>query len=134
MFLRKIEYFQGVLFLTTNRKQDFDEAFKSRIHVTISFPELSSPVQSAIWEKLIAANRDRNVTIDDTWNSDVFEALGGLGFNVSGEDLSERNEDRPTGGQAADMVFRRGERSRISCVQLLRMPMLTPKRSALATY
>jgi SpoVK/Ycf46/Vps4 family AAA+-type ATPase len=33
-FLRVLEYYNGVLFLTTNRVHDFDEAFYSRYHRT----------------------------------------------------------------------------------------------------
>ena len=83
VFLRMIEYFQGVLFLTTNRKQDFDDAFKSRIHVTISYSELSTSAQSAIWKNLIETNR--NVKVDNSWTEDVFFALGRLNLNVSTE-------------------------------------------------
>ncbi|OBZ76249.1 hypothetical protein A0H81_02954 [Grifola frondosa] len=32
VFLRQLEYFRGILFLTTNRVRVFDEAFQSRIH------------------------------------------------------------------------------------------------------
>lgn len=81
VFLRKIEYFQGVLFLTTNRKEDFDEAFKSRIHVTISYPDLTENARSEIWRKLIEANK--NMDTDDSWTSDVFSELGKLNLNVS---------------------------------------------------
>lgn len=35
-----MEYYSGVLFLTTNRVGDFDEAFTSRIHVSLYYPEL----------------------------------------------------------------------------------------------
>ncbi|KAI5457607.1 hypothetical protein BGZ63DRAFT_427648 [Mariannaea sp. PMI_226] len=79
VFLRKIEYLQGVLFLTTNRRQDFDDAFKSRIHLTVSYPDLSEAAQSAIWKRLIATNRDINV--DDLWVDEAYEALGKLGLN-----------------------------------------------------
>ncbi|KAG4442564.1 hypothetical protein IFR05_001976 [Cadophora sp. M221] len=41
VFLRVLEYYAGVLFLTTNRVGDFDEAFTSRIHVSLYYPELS---------------------------------------------------------------------------------------------
>ncbi|KAM5342128.1 hypothetical protein ACJ41O_015159 [Fusarium nematophilum] len=75
----KIEYFQGVLFLTTNRKQDFDEAFKSRIHVTISYGDLSDEAQSKIWPQLITVNKD--VQVDDSWTDAAFAALGKLKFN-----------------------------------------------------
>ncbi|KAL2675639.1 hypothetical protein Neosp_011829 [[Neocosmospora] mangrovei] len=79
VFLRKMEYFQGVLFLTTNRKQDFDEAFKSRIHVTISYGDLSDDAQALIWERLIVTNK--NVQVDSSWTAAAFEALGKLKFN-----------------------------------------------------
>ncbi|KAK4104187.1 hypothetical protein N658DRAFT_493685 [Parathielavia hyrcaniae] len=79
VFLRKLEYFQGVLFLTTNRKDDFDEAFKSRIHVTISYPPLSNEAQSTIWQRLI--ENSKNVKLDGAWDGQVYTALGRLNLN-----------------------------------------------------
>jgi hypothetical protein len=35
IFLRVLEYFQGILFLTTNRVSSFDDAFQSRIHIAL---------------------------------------------------------------------------------------------------
>lgn len=35
-----LEYYAGVLFLTTNRIGDFDEAFASRIHMSLHYPAL----------------------------------------------------------------------------------------------
>lgn len=46
VFLRVLEYYAGILFLTTNRIGDFDEAFSSRIHVSLHYPELDA--QSAL--------------------------------------------------------------------------------------
>ena len=40
VFLRVLEYYAGILFLTTNRVGDFDEAFASRIHISLYYPEL----------------------------------------------------------------------------------------------
>ncbi|KAL8381776.1 hypothetical protein RB595_005844 [Gaeumannomyces hyphopodioides] len=79
VFLRMIEYFQGVLILTTNRKDDFDEAFKSRIHVTISYPDLTRDAQTGIWRALIEANEQ--VERDDSWSAEAFTALGMLNVN-----------------------------------------------------
>ena len=76
-----LEYFQGVLFLTTNRKKDFDDAFKSRIHVTISYPALSSTAQSEIWEGLLKANKA--IVRDGSWTEEVYSQLGRLSLNVS---------------------------------------------------
>ncbi|KAK4104489.1 hypothetical protein N658DRAFT_513365 [Parathielavia hyrcaniae] len=42
VFLCVMEYYAGVLFLTTNRVGDFDEAFTSRIHVSLYYPELNA--------------------------------------------------------------------------------------------
>ncbi|KAK6860718.1 hypothetical protein PG995_004354 [Apiospora arundinis] len=36
--LRVLEYYQGILFLTTNRPETIDYAFKSRIHLSIPYP------------------------------------------------------------------------------------------------
>lgn len=35
-----LEYYAGILFLTTNRIGDFDEAFASRIHMSLHYPAL----------------------------------------------------------------------------------------------
>jgi AAA+ superfamily predicted ATPase len=37
VFLRKLEYFQGILFLTTNRLETIDLAFQLRINLAIQF-------------------------------------------------------------------------------------------------
>ncbi|KAI0894699.1 P-loop containing nucleoside triphosphate hydrolase protein [Annulohypoxylon nitens] len=49
IFLRHIEYYQGVLVLTTNRVDEFDIAFESRIHVSIRYPELGRDARRVIW-------------------------------------------------------------------------------------
>ncbi|KAJ5808882.1 ATPase AAA-type core [Penicillium riverlandense] len=54
IFLRKMEYYQGVLFLTTNRKIQFDEAILSRIHLTIKYEDLSREFRRAIWENQLS--------------------------------------------------------------------------------
>ncbi|MCJ1242992.1 hypothetical protein MMC30_000188 [Trapelia coarctata] len=40
IFLRTLEYFDGILFLTTNRVGQLDEAFRSRLHLTLHLPSL----------------------------------------------------------------------------------------------
>ncbi|KAI2681206.1 hypothetical protein DTO013E5_9139 [Penicillium roqueforti] len=41
VFLRKLEYYRGLLFLTSNRGIQFDEAILSRIHLTIEYEDLT---------------------------------------------------------------------------------------------
>ncbi|RYP00792.1 hypothetical protein DL764_006396 [Monosporascus ibericus] len=49
IFLRALEYYRGVLFLTTNRVQTFDSAFTSRIHVALHYKPLTDGDREKIW-------------------------------------------------------------------------------------
>lgn len=49
VFLRAMEYYRGILFLTTNRVGHFDPAFFSRIHVYIGYKPLDSEGRKRIW-------------------------------------------------------------------------------------
>ncbi|KAK7987012.1 atpase aaa+ type core protein [Apiospora saccharicola] len=49
-FLRRMEYFKGLLFLTTNRVGQIDDAFISRVHVAIGYNALSPKDRTKIWE------------------------------------------------------------------------------------
>ena len=49
MFLRALEYYKGVLFLTTNRVEAFDDAFTSRIHVALHYRRLGDDDRARIW-------------------------------------------------------------------------------------
>ncbi|KAI9737349.1 MAG: hypothetical protein M1834_009503 [Cirrosporium novae-zelandiae] len=55
VFLRVLEYYTGILFLTTNRVGAFDEAFTSRIHISLYYPPLDRMQTMKIW----AMNLDR---------------------------------------------------------------------------
>ena len=50
VFLRVLEYYNGILFLTTNRVSTFDDAFKSRIHIPIRYTDLSFDSRRQIWK------------------------------------------------------------------------------------
>ncbi|KAI3324918.1 P-loop containing nucleoside triphosphate hydrolase protein [Xylariaceae sp. AK1471] len=49
IFLRTLEYYEGILFLTTNRVKDMDEAFHSRIHFSLSYPNLDEKARRMVW-------------------------------------------------------------------------------------
>jgi AAA+ superfamily predicted ATPase len=53
IFLRQLEYFQGILFLTTNRVETFDEAFQSRIHIALRYDKLDTKAKKAIFKMFI---------------------------------------------------------------------------------
>ncbi|KAF7510192.1 hypothetical protein GJ744_007091 [Endocarpon pusillum] len=48
MFLRTLEYYRGILFLTTNRVNDFDDAMQSRIDLPLKYPDLSKDTRKTI--------------------------------------------------------------------------------------
>ena len=50
VFLRVLEYYEGILILTSNRIGTFDEAFKSRIQLALHYPTLRSYQRLRIWE------------------------------------------------------------------------------------
>lgn len=52
VFLRLLEYYQGVLFMTSNRAKNLDEAFYSRISLALHYSELSPESRSKIWFNL----------------------------------------------------------------------------------
>ncbi|EPS96936.1 hypothetical protein FOMPIDRAFT_130886 [Fomitopsis schrenkii] len=87
VFLRQLEYFRGILFLTTNRVRVFDEAFQSRIHVSLRYQDLTPSARRQIW---VAFMRKVN---DDLPN-------GGL----SSEELRELAEKKINGRQIKNVV------------------------------
>merc|ERR1712137_1256661 len=56
IFLRLLEYHNGVLFLTTNRLSCIDEAFSSRISVALHYHDLDTDARKQIWETFLNAS------------------------------------------------------------------------------
>lgn len=50
VFLRKLEYYDGIMFLTTNRVETIDEAFASRIHMPLRFDALNESARKHVWK------------------------------------------------------------------------------------
>lgn len=76
MFLRQLEYYNGVLFLTTNRLGDIDRAFKSRIHVALEYKRFNSSTSRKVYAlclkgvKEMYASRGRKLKIKE---DDIFD-------------------------------------------------------------
>jgi hypothetical protein len=49
-FLRALEHYDGILFLTTNRVGAFDDAFISRIHVKLYYEDFTSEERQKVWQ------------------------------------------------------------------------------------
>lgn len=59
VFLRLLEYYQGVMFLTTNRASSFDPAFESRIDLTLHYPDLDFASRLNIWTAFMQPGSDK---------------------------------------------------------------------------
>lgn len=68
VFLRMLEYHSGILFLTTNRIRDFDEAFFSRVHLALPYAPLDQAARLRIWRTMLAMTRmrynERQINLD----------------------------------------------------------------------
>lgn len=56
IFLRLLEYHDGILFLTTNRVKYFDKAFKSRISIALKYKDLDEETRYHVWFNLLNAS------------------------------------------------------------------------------
>jgi hypothetical protein len=54
VFLRELEQYEGILFLTTNRMQTFDPAIISRIHLALKYEPLKKDARKAVWQSFLS--------------------------------------------------------------------------------
>lgn len=73
IFLRQLEYYQGILLLTTNRQSSFDPAFKSRIHFSIDYPELDLDARRTIWGMFLRRTSESKEVVVDIGDDELVE-------------------------------------------------------------
>ena len=54
VFLRELEYFKGIIFLTTNLYSTIDAAFRSRVNIHLVFQSLPFSSRILLWNKFLA--------------------------------------------------------------------------------
>ncbi|KAH6692795.1 hypothetical protein BKA61DRAFT_499673 [Leptodontidium sp. MPI-SDFR-AT-0119] len=83
VFLRKLEYCEGVMFLTTNRVSQFDLAILSRIHLMLRYDNLSKDARSEIWGQFLsrAATPCGDADIKDCGLWGLYRGLWGQGHS-----------------------------------------------------
>lgn len=96
MFLRILEYYAGILFLTTNRIGVIDDAFRSRLHLALYYPTLQMDQAKRIWKMNIdrvkrysderVENGESAIEIDrkgiKTFSKATFDVLGWNGRQI----------------------------------------------------
>jgi hypothetical protein len=54
VFLRLLEYYSGIMILTTNRMRSIDPAFESRVDITLSYNSLTETDRRQVWKNFLA--------------------------------------------------------------------------------
>ncbi|KAF2645288.1 P-loop containing nucleoside triphosphate hydrolase protein [Massarina eburnea CBS 473.64] len=106
VLLRVLEYYDGILILTTNRMKSFDVAVQSRIHIAIKYEDLSPEQQIAIFRSFLQQLQEKKLVHDyndlDKWVRDYgrkFQFNGRQIRNVIGTamGLAMMDEEHPDG-------------------------------------
>lgn len=102
VFLRNLEYFQGIIFLTSNRVSVFDDAIKSRVHLALTYPSASAVQRREIWRNRICSipieERDTDLTeLDGTQTLDILQKLEINGREISNSINTARTLARDEG-------------------------------------
>ncbi|KAH7153745.1 P-loop containing nucleoside triphosphate hydrolase protein [Fusarium sp. MPI-SDFR-AT-0072] len=71
VFLRELERFDGIMFLTTNRVQSFDTAMMSRIHLALEYKPLGIDSRRAVWKFFLEKARTQHGTSNLTELVDI---------------------------------------------------------------
>ncbi|OAG03183.1 P-loop containing nucleoside triphosphate hydrolase protein [Paraphaeosphaeria sporulosa] len=69
VLLRVMEYFEGIMFMTTNRLQSIDDAFASRVHLMLAYPQLGEEARRTIWTTFVSSTSSSTVPV---WLDDEF--------------------------------------------------------------
>lgn len=84
-FLRRAEYFKGLLYLTTNRVGHIDDAFISRFQMSIRHTPLTPEQQERLWEKFFDKLRGYQSEFSTQSQKKALRAK----IRVSGDDKDE---------------------------------------------
>jgi hypothetical protein len=71
IFLRLLDYYHGILFLTTNRPEVLDRAVLSRVMLRLDYPDLDAAARAVIWRTMLGA---AGLTLTDGTVEELAEA------------------------------------------------------------
>ena len=86
VFLRVIEYYDGILILTSNRVGHFDEAFRSRIKLALHYTSLTKADRKKVWRNFFKGLRESSKS--DVDYEDLDDHLDDLAeFTLNGREI-----------------------------------------------
>ncbi|KAI1068510.1 hypothetical protein LB507_004369, partial [Fusarium sp. FIESC RH6] len=108
VFLRVLEYYEGILILTSNRVGTFDEAFKSRIQLSLHYESLTKSQRRTIWEnfldRLSALEQESTVVEPITERKRKLEQDQGIDFDDIERHLADLAEEQMNGRQIRNAI------------------------------
>ncbi|KAF5581113.1 AAA family ATPase [Fusarium pseudocircinatum] len=108
VFLRVLEYYEGILILTSNRVGTFDEAFKSRIQLSLHYESLTKDQRRTIWENFL--NRLNNLEQENLKIEPIeerkrkFEENKGINLDDIQRHLADLAEEQMNGRQIRNAI------------------------------
>lgn len=81
IFLRMMEYFDGILFMTTNLVGAIDEAVFSRVHVSLSYELASAEERYKLWKNMIKGKLLESIVGNDEQIETMFKELSSYSIN-----------------------------------------------------
>ncbi|KXH32881.1 ATPase [Colletotrichum simmondsii] len=92
VFLRVLEYYDGIMILTSNRVGIFDEAFKSRIQLTLHYKNLDQRQRLRIWENFLT-RMEKLEQRHKIWKESGVKVPNSLRFGLDTQDIRDRLEE-----------------------------------------
>jgi SpoVK/Ycf46/Vps4 family AAA+-type ATPase len=81
--LQRIESFEGIVLLTTNRDTQIDEAFRRRLRFRIEFPTPEVNERELLWRSMIPASAPLAADVDFQRLAERFQMTGGYIKNAA---------------------------------------------------
>ncbi|KAG4279986.1 hypothetical protein FPRO06_11319 [Fusarium proliferatum] len=98
IFLRELEYYRGIIFLTTNLYHTIDTAFRSRVSLHLLFKSLIREARETVWRKFLQrlpeSNRITDVTDESTATGSTTPRNDGTEGDAEGE-ITATYHDKP---------------------------------------
>ncbi|KAI9694330.1 MAG: hypothetical protein M1820_009019 [Bogoriella megaspora] len=86
VLLRVLEYYEGILILTTNRLRSFDIAVQSRIHIAIKYEDLTEKQREKIFQSFITQLANKKLISDKASIDDWIQTIGKT-FDLNGRQI-----------------------------------------------
>ncbi|KAF7555355.1 hypothetical protein G7Z17_g2224 [Cylindrodendrum hubeiense] len=71
VFLTKLEYYQGICFMTTNRTSNLDHAVQSRVDLFLPYVDLTVAARRLVWDNFISKTGRDKFSISETELNDL---------------------------------------------------------------